>query len=101
MFFFFAQDALRKRKEEEERLAQEAEFLNRSLRGSKKLQALESTPSEKSVTPTGIVNDAYADDESLSSHHTEAEQVFHEEIHKILSKLILIFPSKESDKMRV
>ncbi|XP_065214129.1 protein PALS1 isoform X2 [Planococcus citri] len=79
------QDALRKRKEEEERLAQEAEFLNRSLRGSKKLQALESTPSEKSVTPTGIVNDAYADDESLSSHHTEAEQVFHEEIHKILN----------------
>lgn len=79
------QEALRKRKEEEDRLAQEAEFLNRSLRGSKKLQALESTPAEK-ATSTGIDNTAYADDENISVHHTEAEQIFHEEIHKILSK---------------
>ncbi|KAK7601156.1 hypothetical protein V9T40_008597 [Parthenolecanium corni] len=78
------QEALRKRKEEEDRLAQEAEFLNRSLRGSKKLQALESTPAEK-ATSTGIDNTAYADDENISVHHTEAEQIFHEEIHKILN----------------
>lgn len=68
-------------------MAQEAEFLNRSLRGSKKLQALESTPVEKPVT-TGIDNTAYADDENLSVHHTEVEQIFHEEIHKILSKCL-------------
>ncbi|XP_044737039.1 protein PALS1 isoform X2 [Chrysoperla carnea] len=36
------QEQLRKRKEEEDRLAQQSEFLRHSLRGSRKLQALES-----------------------------------------------------------
>ncbi|XP_024084505.1 MAGUK p55 subfamily member 5 isoform X2 [Cimex lectularius] len=48
------QEQLRKRKEEEERVAQQ-ELINRSLRGSKKLQALESRP--------GLVNDAFATEE--------------------------------------
>lgn len=56
------QDALRKRKEEEDRVAQQNEFLNRSLRGSKKLRELEHEPPE-----TGIVNDAF-----LSEHDDNA-----------------------------
>ncbi|XP_044747710.1 protein PALS1 isoform X2 [Coccinella septempunctata] len=50
------QEQIRKRKEEEERIAAQNEFLNRSLRGSKKLQALESRSQ-------GTINDAYSDDE--------------------------------------
>lgn len=54
------QDALRKRKEEEDKVAQQNEFLNRSVRGSKKLRELEHEPPE-----TGIVNDGF------SSEHDE------------------------------
>lgn len=55
------QEQLRKRKEEEERAAAQNEFLNRSLRGSRKLQALESRPH-------GHVNDGYSsEDQELAS----------------------------------
>ncbi|KAF5286758.1 hypothetical protein FQA39_LY04181 [Lamprigera yunnana] len=54
------QEQLRKRKEEEERIAAQTEFLNRSLRGSRKLQALESHPQ-------GSINDAFAEDDTRES----------------------------------
>ncbi|XP_050526013.1 protein PALS1 isoform X2 [Daktulosphaira vitifoliae] len=59
------QDALRKRKEDEDRVAQQNEFLNRSLRGSKKLRDLEHEPPE-----SGIVNDGFSSD-----HDHEAETI--------------------------
>ena len=83
----YVQDALRKRKEEEERIAQEVEFLNRSLRGSKKLQALEKSHVTTPSSPSGIDNSAYADDETLSARGpADVEQIFQEEIHKIISE---------------
>ncbi|XP_049826039.1 protein PALS1 isoform X2 [Aethina tumida] len=54
------QEQIRKRKEEEERIAAQNDFLNRSLRGSRKLQALESKPQ-------GSINDAFAEDEAHDS----------------------------------
>ncbi|XP_067011595.2 protein PALS1 isoform X2 [Anabrus simplex] len=60
------QEALRKRKEEEERVAQQNEFLNRSLRGSRKLQALESHP-----PPTGVINDGYSSADEEQQRHRE------------------------------
>ncbi|XP_076321879.1 MAGUK p55 family member stardust isoform X2 [Tachypleus tridentatus] len=51
------QEDIRKRKEVEERLACEEEFLRSSLRGSKKLQALESKP--QPLPRTGIINTAF------------------------------------------
>nr|XP_023013161.1 MAGUK p55 subfamily member 5-A isoform X3 [Leptinotarsa decemlineata]XP_023013162.1 MAGUK p55 subfamily member 5-A isoform X3 [Leptinotarsa decemlineata]XP_023013163.1 MAGUK p55 subfamily member 5-A isoform X3 [Leptinotarsa decemlineata] len=54
------QEQIRKRKEDEDRLAAQTEFLNRSLRGSRKLQALESRPQ-------GSVNDAFEDEGQESS----------------------------------
>ncbi|VEN48241.1 unnamed protein product, partial [Callosobruchus maculatus] len=61
------QEQIRKRKEEEDRLAAQTEFLNRSLRGSRKLQALESRPQ-------GAVNDAFAGDDSEETN-TDAETI--------------------------
>lgn len=59
------QEQIRKRKEEEDRLAAQNEFLNRSLRGSRKLQALESTPQ-------GAINDAFSgEDEEKDSSRPE------------------------------
>lgn len=54
------QEQLRKRKEEEERIAAQNEFLNRSLRGSRKLQALENRPQ-------GSINDAFTEDDAHES----------------------------------
>lgn len=54
------QEQLRKKKEEDERLAAQQDFLNRSLRGSRKLQALENRPH-------GVVNDAFADEHEMES----------------------------------
>lgn len=54
-FLYFFKEQLRKRKDEEER----QEILNRSLRGSTKLQALES----HTTNLTGQENLAYAQDE--------------------------------------
>ncbi|XP_026816925.1 MAGUK p55 subfamily member 5 isoform X3 [Rhopalosiphum maidis] len=59
------QDALRKRKEEEDRVAQQNEFLNRSLRGSKKLRELEHEPPE-----TGIVNDGFSSEQDEDNNRT-------------------------------
>lgn len=53
-----SQEQIRKRKEEEERIAAQTEFLNRSLRGSRKLQALESRPQ-------GTINDAFQAEDDL------------------------------------
>lgn len=64
------QEDLRKRKEEEQRIAQENEFLRASLRGSKKLQALQESPlanETPSVPPSGIVNPNYVEEDDASS----------------------------------
>ncbi|XP_048483340.1 protein PALS1 isoform X1 [Plutella xylostella] len=58
------QEQLRQRKEAEERIAAQNEFLRTSLRGSNKLQALESG------APTSFVNDAYEED-GVDSDHSE------------------------------
>lgn len=63
------QDALRKRKEEEDRVAQQNEFLNRSLRGSKKLRELEHEPPE-----TGIVNDGFSSEHDDDNTAVVAEE---------------------------
>ncbi|GJQ83147.1 hypothetical protein Trydic_g15383 [Trypoxylus dichotomus] len=72
------QEQLRKRKEEEERIAAQNEFLNRSLRGSRKLQALENRPQ-------GAVNDAFAEDDANESSRstTPAPQGEKEIVHTI------------------
>lgn len=57
--FIFSQEELKKRREQEEQHAKEQEFLRTSIRGSKKLQALESGREESPVS--GFVNDAYDD----------------------------------------
>lgn len=49
----------RKRREKEERIAREEEFLRSSLRGSRKLQALEETSTKVLPPSTGVVNIAY------------------------------------------
>ena len=63
------QEDLRKRKEEEERIQAEEDFLRTSLRGSKKLQELEETrihphPHHHGVmAPSGIDNPNYLTEE--------------------------------------
>lgn len=58
------QEQLRRRREEEDRIAQQNEFLRASLRGSRKLQALQDNPLIETRQPVGIENDAFtADDE--------------------------------------
>nr|KAG5700893.1 hypothetical protein BaRGS_012300 [Batillaria attramentaria] len=59
------QQELRKRREEESKHQQEQEFLRASLRGSKKLQALENKRMAhgQASPPTGIVNTAFIDAE--------------------------------------
>ncbi|XP_060530675.1 protein PALS1 isoform X2 [Cylas formicarius] len=66
------QEQIRKRKEEEDRIAAQNEFLNRSLRGSRKLQALESKPQ-------GAINDAYEDE--ISDSRTETPTPEKEQVH--------------------
>ena len=62
------QEEERKKREKEERIAREDEFLRSSLRGSRKLQALEkSPPTTVRPTVTGVVNIAYTTDED--PHH--------------------------------
>jgi hypothetical protein len=61
---FYSQEQLRRRKETEDRIAAQNEFLRTSLRGSNKLQALESTPPSSG---TAFINDAYEDDASDDS----------------------------------
>ena len=55
------QEDERKKREKEERMAREEEFLRSSLRGSRKLQALEkSPPTTLRPSVTGVVNIAYS-----------------------------------------
>lgn len=78
------QDALRKRKEEEDRVAQQNEFLNRSLRGSKKLRELEHEPQE-----TGIVNDGFStehDEVNTTAVTTDEPQEPYEPIYRVVGK---------------
>lgn len=73
------QEELRKRREEESRLAREEEFLRTSLRGSKKLIALEK---KKQLEPHGVINTAYDNsvddfdnlDDGFSSVHGPLEK---------------------------
>lgn len=66
-FFFFLlwKEDERKRREKEERIAREEEFLRSSLRGSRKLQALEESCTKShpagaaAAAATGVVNIAY------------------------------------------
>ncbi|XP_055700690.1 protein PALS1 isoform X3 [Phlebotomus papatasi] len=57
------QEQLRRRREEEERIAQQNEFLRASLRGSRKLQALQDGPIV--INPIGVENEAYLEDEEV------------------------------------
>lgn len=63
LFSLCFQEQLRRRQEEQERIVQQNEFLRASLRGSRKLQALQDSPLQD--RPIGIENDAYAEDEEL------------------------------------
>ncbi len=59
------QDELRKKRDEEDRLASEEEFLRTSLRGSKKLQALEEARAQqyaRQLAPSGIINPNFEED---------------------------------------
>ncbi|XP_050307727.1 protein PALS1 [Anthonomus grandis grandis] len=67
------QDQLRKRKEDEDRIAAQNEFLNRSLRGSRKLQALENKAQ-------GAINDAF-EDEAADSARSESPMEEKERVH--------------------
>uniref|UniRef100_A0A1B6FIQ7 MAGUK p55 subfamily member 5 n=1 Tax=Cuerna arida TaxID=1464854 RepID=A0A1B6FIQ7_9HEMI len=78
------QEVKRKERAEKERVAAQNEFLNRSLRGSKKLQALESGAGP------GVVNDAFTEDErptpvSATPELPEDEDVFADTLHKVIS----------------
>ncbi|KAL3873727.1 hypothetical protein ACJMK2_036842 [Sinanodonta woodiana] len=63
------QEDIRKRREDEDRRKKEAEFLRTSLRGSKKLQALE----QIRTSPEGFINTAYMENDEegyASGRHT-------------------------------
>lgn len=59
----FFQEQLRRRQEAQERILQQNEFRRASIRGSRKLQALQDSPLQD--RPVGIENDAYAEDEEI------------------------------------
>lgn len=66
--FSLLQEQLRRRKEEEDRIAQENEFLRASLRGSRKLQALQDGPVPQDL-PIGVENDAFLEDDEVVERH--------------------------------
>ncbi|XP_015834729.1 protein PALS1 isoform X1 [Tribolium castaneum] len=70
------QEQIRKRKEEEDRIAAQNDFLKRSLRGSRKLQALESRPQ-------GSVNDGFAVDEAQDSSRSTTPTLEKEVVHTV------------------
>uniref|UniRef100_A0A1Q3FUT3 Putative calcium/calmodulin-dependent serine protein kinase/membrane-associated guanylate kinase n=1 Tax=Culex tarsalis TaxID=7177 RepID=A0A1Q3FUT3_CULTA len=57
------QEQLRRRREEEERIAAQNDFLRNSLRGSQRLRALQDNPVAAEKPAIGVDNEAYADDE--------------------------------------
>ncbi|XP_055386918.1 protein PALS1-like [Condylostylus longicornis] len=75
------QEQLRRRREEEERISQQNEFLQSSLRGSKKLRALLKDSITSSTTAEsqhqtanefiGVDNDAFTDDEGIQKKFTD------------------------------
>uniref|UniRef100_A0A336MLQ9 CSON003436 protein n=2 Tax=Culicoides sonorensis TaxID=179676 RepID=A0A336MLQ9_CULSO len=68
------QEQLRKRREEEEKIAAQNEFLRASIRGSRKLQALQQEP--RTNNPTGFENVAYtADDDEVENIYDYGELV--------------------------
>ncbi|KAL8565136.1 hypothetical protein ACOMHN_003923 [Nucella lapillus] len=74
------QDELRKRREEENRQQQEQDFLRTSLRGSKKLQALENrrmAQGQQAAPPPafGIINTAFVDAEEEDEEDEDEELV--------------------------
>jgi hypothetical protein len=77
---------LRKRKEEEDRVAQQNEFLNRSVRGSQKLQALESHTTPQS--PSGVVNDGYssAEEATVVPPPSGEDDLKHESLHRVIGE---------------
>lgn len=66
-FTRFLQEQLRRRREEEERIAQQNEFLRASIRGSRKLQALQDNHplATEQRPPAGIDNDAFIADDDV------------------------------------
>ena len=74
---------MRRRREEEDRIAQQNEFLRASLRGSRKLKALQDNkavpqsqqqqqqPPVPAERVTGIENEAYLEDEELDKIYGE------------------------------
>uniref|UniRef100_A0A8D8U240 MAGUK p55 subfamily member 5 n=1 Tax=Cacopsylla melanoneura TaxID=428564 RepID=A0A8D8U240_9HEMI len=62
------QEVIRKQKEKDDKIAEQNEFLNRSLRGSRKLQVLENK--------SGVVNDAFSvEDESEAGKFNQDEEM--------------------------
>lgn len=72
---------MRRRREEEERIAQQNEFLRASLRGSRKLKALQDNkPAAQQQQPVaaersvvGVENEAYIEDEDATEKITGKE----------------------------
>lgn len=62
------QDELRRQREEKSRMAREEEFLRTSLRGSKKLQALEENRLDPTKLPSGVVNPNFISEEDLDAY---------------------------------
>ncbi|KAE8748633.1 hypothetical protein FOCC_FOCC004644 [Frankliniella occidentalis] len=62
LLFSLLQEQMRQRRAEEERQAAQTEFLNRSLRGSRKLQALQEPQPQPAAQDkrAGVVNDGYS-----------------------------------------
>lgn len=83
------QEQLRMRREKEERIAAQNEFLRTSLRGSRKLHALEADPVLNERPPIGFDNEAYlTEDDDLSKMNLIGK--LHTLVHKIFDKVTLI-----------
>ncbi|KAK3757791.1 hypothetical protein RRG08_027150 [Elysia crispata] len=67
------QEDLKKRREEESRQQAEQDFLRASLRGSKKLQALEENRRQVAAMSHGFVNTAYNDEERLDDDDDDVD----------------------------
>ena len=87
------QEEERKRKEKEERIAREEEFLRSSLRGSRKLQALESSPRHPAAAAAGVVNIAYTtmedeeDEDDDDDVNGQVSYALTNGMHKVVGKL--------------
>lgn len=66
---------IQKRKEQEEKLQREQEFLRTSLRGSKKLQELKEPRNKPSPNSTGFVNPNYISEEEFAARKRKRNMV--------------------------